>query len=202
MVENKIFQVSPFIFPEDRLIFIDIETDLACQRVWLIGLLIDSKFIQLYADSWDEEKKILSDFLAILKKHPGYTLVSYSGTNFDYRVPLYALMRVGLKTDLLESHQHFDLSHMVRNCFVFPNQSFALKELGAYLKYPFMFPDLNGMFVAFKYMKHVEDGEPLDEKVIKYNEDDVRVLPFIISTLKSNKLPIFFLGSQQSNNDS
>ena len=158
MVEDKVFQVSPFIFPDYKLIFIDIETDLGGFRVWLIGLLVDGEFIQLYADNWGQEKDILIKFLEILKKHPGYKLVSYSGTDFDYRVPLRALKRHGLKTDLLESRQHFDLSYAVRNCFVFPNQSFALKELGAYLQYPFKFPELDGKMVAFKYVKHAEDG--------------------------------------------
>lgn len=121
------------------------------------------------------------EFLEILQKYPEYKLVSYSGTDFDYRVPIAALRRQGLSAILLESHQHLDLSYAVRNCFIFPNQSFALKELGAYLQYPFKHPDLDGMLVAFKYMKHAEDG---DREIIRYNEDDVRVLPYLISTFK------------------
>ena len=68
------------------------------------------------------------------------------------------------------------------------NQSFALKNLGAFLKCQFKFPDLDGRIVAIKYLRHAEDGKPLNEELKKYNEDDVRVLPFIISTLKSYKL--------------
>jgi predicted RecB family nuclease len=193
ILEGKILQVSPFAFPEDKIIFIDIETDLACNRVWLIGLLVDGQFTQLYADDWRREKEILIKFLDFLNKYPDYVLVSYSGTRFDYRVLLQALKRQRLKTALLESHEHFDLNCEVKNCFIFPNQSFALKELGAYLQYPFKFPELNGMIVAQKYMKHAEDGEPLDKQIIEYNEDDVKVLPFIISTLKSKKLSISYV---------
>ena len=188
IVENKIFKTSEFEFPEEKLIYIDIETDLVCERVWLIGLLVDNEFIQLYADNWDEEKEILSKFLEILKKHPEHKLVSYSGTDFDCRVPLKALKRHGLDINLLKAHDHFDLSYNIRKCFIFPNQSFALKNLGAFLKYQFKFPHLDGRIVAIKYLRHVEDGKPLDGELIKYNEDDVRVLPFIISTLKSYKL--------------
>jgi hypothetical protein len=83
----------------------------------------------------------------------------------------------------------------VWNCFVFPSQSFALKELGVYLQYPVKFPDFNGMVVAFKYLKLAEDCQLLERVLKEYNEDDVRVLPFIISILNSNKLPIFLVKS-------
>jgi predicted RecB family nuclease len=187
-LENSIFQISSFEPPDSNLIFIDIETDIACERVWLIGLLVDNQFIQLYADNWDEEKAILLRFLEILKDHSEYKLVSYSCTNFDYRVLLAALNRYSLDASVLESYEHTDLGIEMRNCFVFPNQSYALKNLGAFMKYPFKYPEIDGLVVALKYMSHVEDGKPLDKTLLEYNEDDVRVIPYLISELKSREL--------------
>jgi len=186
MLENRIIQTQPFRIPNEKMIFIDIETDLKCEKVWLIGLLVDGEFIQLYADNWSEEKGILKRFLEILQKYPDYLLVSYSSTYFDYRIPLEALRRHRMDTGPLISHAHLDLYHLLRNCFIFPIPSYALKELGAYLGYQFKFSDLDGMMVAIKYLQHLEDGKPLDQRLMKYNEDDVRVIEYIISTLKSS----------------
>ena len=105
-LENAIFQIYPFEAPDRNLIFIDIESNIVCERVWLIGLLVDNQFIQLYADNWSEEQSILLKFLRILKDHPNHNLVSYSCINFDYRVLLAALNRHCLDASVLEAHEH------------------------------------------------------------------------------------------------
>ena len=84
--------LNPFRFkslrvPGERLIYIDIETDPASSRVWLIGLHADGWFTQFYAESWEKERLILERFLEFLETHRGYTFVSYSGTGFDHRDP-------------------------------------------------------------------------------------------------------------------
>ena len=173
-------QAEPFEFPGERLIYIDIETDPACRRVWLIGLLVDGWFTQLYANSWEEEKLILERFLGFLETHRGYSLVSYSGTGFDYRVTLNALRRHNLNTTFLEEYPHIDLCTLLRRCFVFPYHSYALKELGAYLGYNFRQTELDGLKVSLAYMKHIEMGIPLDGSMLEYNEDDVRSVKHLI----------------------
>jgi hypothetical protein len=110
--------------------------------------------------------------------------------NFDYRVVFHALKRHGIDTDALSSHRHIDLCVAFSRCFIFPNQSFALKELGTFLKYPFSYPDMDGLQVALSYHKHAEDKQPLDPKTFKYNEDDVKSLPFLIQRVTKGKLKI------------
>ena len=67
-------------------IFIDIETDLGGNEVWMIGLLYRGKVIQFTALGVNEEKKILSQFSIYLEALPHKPLVCYSRTNFDFRV--------------------------------------------------------------------------------------------------------------------
>lgn len=181
LLRNEIYRIAPFEIESRNAIFFDIETDIACKRVWLIGLLIEDQFLQFYADTWDEEKAVLGKFEHFLFDHPSKALISFSGTNFDYRVTLGALQRQGIETSCLTSRSHIDLSILLRRCFIFPNQRFALKSLGSYLKYPFKHTDLDGLAVALAYHKHAEDGVKLDNRVFVYNEDDVRVLPFLVS---------------------
>lgn len=180
VINNETYHIAPFELPTDKLIFFDIETDTDCERVWLIGMLIGGEFRQLYADAWDQERRILDEFIKMLKQHHGRTLVSYSGTNFDHRVPLNALKRHGLDADFFESFPHIDLSTLLNRCFIFPNQRFALKDLGAYLEYPFRYPDMDGLVVALSYQAYVEDGRPLEQRIFEYNEDDVRAIPHLI----------------------
>jgi hypothetical protein len=101
---------------------------------------------------------------------------------------LNALSRNKFQNDRLQFHQHLALCTIVKNCFIFPIQSYGLKEFEAFLKYPFKFLNLDGMMVDFKHLQHIKDGTPLDQTVIQYNEDDVKILPYIMSTLTSTKM--------------
>jgi len=185
LLNNKTYQIARFVIDCDNAIFFDIETDIACERVWLIGFQIDGRFTRFYADNWIQEKEILERFTEILRDNPNRTLVSFSGTNFDYRVTLEAIRRYKLEESFLTLLPHIDLSTLIRRSFILPNQRFALKDLAAFLGYSFKYPDLDGFIVALRYHKHVEDGSPLDPKILEYNQDDVKALPFIIEKLKN-----------------
>lgn len=178
VMENQIYQVAPFSLPE-KPIFFDIETDIACRRVWLIGVLKDGKFTKFYAENWRHEKRNLKKFVKFLEDNPENTMVSYSGTCFDQNVLQRALSRQGIDYSLF-GHEHVDLCQILRRSYIFPNQSFALKNLGGFLGYPFKHSDIDGLFVALEYQRHVSKKKPIDLKVFEYNEDDVRSLPFII----------------------
>jgi hypothetical protein len=60
------------------------------------------------------------------------------------------------------------------------NQSYALKDLGKYLKYPLKHRELDGLYVVLEYQRHLEERKPLDPEVSEYNEDDVKALLFMI----------------------
>jgi len=188
VIENKVFQISEFILPQIDLIFSDIETDLACKKVWLIGILHNGNFTQFFAKNWKEEKSMLMNFLTFLEKKHNFTLVSFSGTGFDRNVVHRALVRQNLDSDFFFSLPHIDLCQLIRRSFIFPNQSYALKNLGAYLEYPFEHPDLSGLGVALEYHNHLKEKRNLDSRVLEYNKDDVSILPYIIEKIKSKNL--------------
>jgi predicted RecB family nuclease len=83
------------------------------------------------------------------------------------------------------SHVHVDVCQQVKECFIFPNQSYALKDLASFLGYKFKYPELCGLLVALEYHRHIQDKTPLDPRLFEYNEDDVKALPFIIEKLRS-----------------
>lgn len=180
MLNSQVMQLSPFINPVFKPIYFDIETDVKCERVWMIGYLIDEKFTQLFAKNWDHEKRILTQFLEMLKQNPQRGLISYSGTNFDSRVVYNALQRQNLDANFFRIYTHIDLATHLKRAFIFPNQSYALKELGSYLDYPFKHSDMDGLDVAMSYHSHIENGTELPQNVFEYNEDDVRAIPYLM----------------------
>ncbi|MFX0203527.1 MAG: ribonuclease H-like domain-containing protein, partial [Candidatus Hodarchaeota archaeon] len=159
ILTDETYQIAPHAFSNKDRIFFDIETDVNCERIWMIGILIDGQFTQLYAETWDQEREILSAFLNLLKMHSNRILVSYSTKNFDYRVSLNAIKRHELDISLFESFPHQDFGTYLGRCFIFPIQSFALKKLGQFLNYPFKHPNIDGFYVALNYMNHVEKEE-------------------------------------------
>ena len=186
-VNKKIYQIAPFTIPDERFIYLDIETDLNSEKIWLIGLEIDGKYSQFYADTWEQEEEILLKFVLVLKANPKITLVSFSGTNFDIRVLKSAMERFEMDTKELTSHLHIDLCTLIKRSLIIPNQSYTLKNLGELFKYSFKHTHLDGFAVARKYITHIEKGDPLEQEIFEYGEDDVKVLPYLIEAIKKGE---------------
>lgn len=167
----------------ENVIFFDIETDVACERVWLIGTYSNEGFKRFYADRWEDERTILQDFLQFLMKNPNSILISYSGTNFDRNVIEKALRRLDIDYRSFSGLRHKDLALQIKECFIFPNQSYALKSLASHIGYKFKYPELDGLLVALEYHRHIMDNTPINAMLFEYNEDDVKALPFMIQQL-------------------
>jgi predicted RecB family nuclease len=186
LLDNQIIKIRDFNFPSGNHIFFDIETDMG-EKVWLIGYLYKNKFMSLYADTLKEEKKIISNFINFLKSIDNPILISYSCSNFDWNLIYGAIRRHKLNYKFFENIPHYDIGLFLKRSYIFPNMSFKLKEIGAFLNYPFKHDDLDGILVASAYLEHLETGIKLSKKYLEYNEDDVRVIPFIISKVNKQK---------------
>lgn len=185
LIEREIYKIKDLRPIVGDVIFFDIETDIACERVWRVGVLRGTEFHKFYADSLEQEKEMLGSFLEYLSHNQEAKLVSFSGVSFDRNVIEKALRRLRLDFRSFLSHIHVDICQQVKECFIFPNQSYALKDLASFLGYKFKYPELCGLLVALEYHRHIQDKTPLDPKLFEYNEDDVRALPFILEKLKA-----------------
>jgi len=188
MVKKEIYQIAPFTIPDGRIIYLDIETEfLNNEKIWLIGFEIDGKYAQLYADTWEQEEDILLKFVEVLKDNPKVPLLIFSGTNSDFRIMKKAMERLGMDVIELTSHPYLDLCTLIRRSFIVPGQSFRLKDLGELFKYPFKHTHLNGFDAAYNYGIHIETGKPLEQEILEYAEDDVKVLPFLIEAIRKGE---------------
>ena len=177
IVNDNIIQIAPFWMPEKEPIYLDIETVPKWSKVWLIGLLIDEKFIQLYAEDYEKEEGILSEFNDIISQYKNRFFVTWTG--YDTRVLRKRILFHSLSASYLDALGLVDLKLKLRRCFIFPTRGYGLKSVGKYLRYPFKNPHLNGLDVSNQYQSHIEKGIPLSSKVYEYNEDDVSSLPFL-----------------------
>lgn len=182
IVNGETIQTAPFQ-PPGNPIYYDIETDLRCERVWLIATLTHGELIQLYADGWNQEKNILEQYMTAINDLPDHTLVSYSGTRFDSRVLTNAMKRHKLPHEPFETKPEIDLCTQLRRSYIFPTRGYGLKELATHLGYTFRNPGLDGRAVAEQYHRHIDEGVELDPRVLEYNQDDVKALQFICDNL-------------------
>jgi Icc-related predicted phosphoesterase len=191
IVENRpIFLRAPELPGEDE-VFLDIETDLNQKYIWLIGLCVGEKgkYHGFFADSPKEEKAILIDFLSFMESHPEAELLTCSGSRFEERVIRGRLTFHGLSTTVCD--RTIDLFQNISQTVALPTTSCQVKEIGSFFGYRYKHPDLDGYRVASLYMNTYQKSKDrlqrrrLGSKLIEYNEDDVRCLPFILDALQN-----------------
>lgn len=191
IVENRPILLRPLELPRDDQVFLDIETDLASNYIWLIGLSVgtDGKYHGFLAESPEKEKTILHDFLRFMESHPHATLLTCSGSRFEERVIRTRLTFYGLPTAVCD--RIIDLYQTISRAVALPTDSCRVKEIGAFFGYRYKHSDLDGFTVALLYastyqkLKHPLRRRKLRQKLREYNEDDVRCLPFILKGIEN-----------------
>ncbi len=89
LLKESVFLAKPFKLPDGGRIYCDIETNLANDFVWLIGVLYESQigkniFKQFLALTREKEQRLITDFISLLKKFKG-AFIYNSGCYFEER---------------------------------------------------------------------------------------------------------------------
>ena len=184
-INNKIIQLKPFNHTLENALFIDIETDIepvsfSLKKIWCISILNDSDYHFLFANSWAEEFEILNNFLAYLKNHTNKSLISFSGTNFDQSILSKAIERHGLDINFFLSFKHTDICSVIKSSFIFPTQSYNLKDVGRLLSYHFKAAHIDGRTISLNYQRYIEKKATLSDDTFLKTEDDVRAIKHIL----------------------
>ena len=186
ILENKIM-ISEAMEPiEKNALFLDIETDLMSDLVWMIGLYDTekNKIIQFVAHKPSGEKAILKQFLDYVKSFKG-KIYTFSASKFDERVIKKRMEYHKIKHSSLP--KFVDLALDVIRCYIFPFKSYGLKPISDYLEYDSKHPDVDGMWVAREYLSTYQEtkNKKLMKKFLEYNEDDLRSLKWMMDKLSS-----------------
>lgn len=190
--EQKIIPIKPNhkFPPRDRLILIDIETDIYASYVWAIcAVLPDGRVKQWYAPTKKETKHIIDEFNKWLQKILTifHRPVLGSWNNFDFTV----LRKV--HKEIIATFDQFhiiDCLKEVRCCYAFPISSMGLKDVSAYLGYKYDEKDIDGLLAASLYMQFQRRGgmsKELEKKLLQYNIDDVLAMWFVLDETFYNK---------------
>jgi len=188
-IENRIFKLSKFQFPKTDILHFDIETDIntpyEIRRVWSIAVHHKNEVKHFYAESWEQERKILIDFLKYLKTCKNTALFSYS--SFDLSVLTFAFKRHKLDTDFFLSCNHYDLCAILKQNYILPLNSYSVKEVGRFFGYKYKNQYFDGLMAAMEYMRNQGSGKKISKELLNYIQDDVKVMNHIVEKIGTRK---------------
>jgi len=188
ILENKIIMSEAMEPIEKNALFLDIETDLMSNLVWMIGLYDTekNKIIQFVAHKPSDEKSILKEFSDYMKSFKG-KIYTFSASKFDERVIKKRMKYHKIKYSSLP--KFVDLALDINRCYIFPFKSYGLKPISDYLEYDSKHPDVDGMWVAHQYLSTYQEtkNKKLMKQFLEYNEDDLLSLKWIMDKLSSIK---------------
>jgi Icc-related predicted phosphoesterase/uncharacterized protein YprB with RNaseH-like and TPR domain len=182
---NPVF-LNPPELPSSPRVYLDIETDLDQESlVWLVGVFHDQEEEMRYffAETPDQEKKMLKEFLSFLEESSGTTLFHYSTTAFDERI-LKKRLRANNLSVLTEIEESVDVGLEVERSVALPTTSNELSAVAGQVGYEFSRPNMDGRDVASIYANCVENGEEVPDRVFQYNRDDVLAVKEIVEWME------------------
>lgn len=185
--EKKLIWKSKMVMPRiEDSIYIDIETDLGGNEVWMIGLLYQDKVTQFTAYYENEEKKILDQFSNYLENLPNKPLICYSRTNFDFRVLWNAAKRTRNNSllDTMSKRAWLDFCTILGRSCAPPAGSLALKHVAKFFGYKLKHGDYDGLKLSIEYYQRLRKYGSISNKFLKiaeeYNIDDMRIMPYLL----------------------
>jgi len=177
----------------EQLLFYDVETGLNMSGLfgpppepWLIAVSDGTEVKQWAVPEEDGKgrRAMYREFLAYVHAHPGYTLCSWSGSNFDERAVEAGIARWDRRRlPVWNAVPTLDLLRALKRCLVLPVAGWSLKEVAAWCGFAYT-ADLDGFEVGLHYEEYRAFGEPLPlEEISRYNIEDVRALAFVAEQL-------------------
>lgn len=188
-------KLTSLYFGKGNIGFFDIETtglSPKINKVILSGILEfdnygNGKTIQLFADEFDDEKKILSETAEILSQFD--VIVTYNGKSFDIPFILERMKKYNI-SNKLDTLGHLDLYRVIKSHSEIPNILPSLKQkniekfMGISEKRK---DEISGQDSVKQYKQYmVTKSKDIEENILLHNFDDIlqlgRLLPIINQT--------------------
>lgn len=182
--------LSPLRLPPGARVFLDIETDLSQEHMWMCGCLdgVTGEFMQFESPSLKrrDEGAMLDALTAWLAAREDAIIVHYSGSNFDGRI---VRSRLGaFKMPCPPDDRMVDAMPHVRRAIAPACGRYALKEIAASAGYLFRHPHMDGLSVAMTYLDRLGRRlkQPVTPALREYNEDDVRSVAHVCQWVEAH----------------
>jgi predicted RecB family nuclease len=182
-------------FPEVATeIYFDIESDPIRDVDYLLGILTRdtktgaTKYQHLLAEQPEDEQKAWSKFLDMLAGWEDFVIYHYAF--YEKMVFDRLTLRHGAPSALVQKfHEHaIDLHQKTVDSVVLPLYFYTLKDVAKFLGYRWDDPDAGGAESVAWYDEWLRTGDHANlDRVLRYNEDDVRATLLLKDWLASQK---------------
>jgi uncharacterized protein YprB with RNaseH-like and TPR domain len=182
LIQRQIVLHSSLDIPGHNRAYLDIETDLLCRFIWMVGLHLEdeNRTYSFLACTPQQERRMLTDMLEVLNAKVGLNLLSYSGCRMEQRMLTQRLAAYRLPVDVASSIR--DSYFNIHACAAFPTQGLTLKEIAGCCGFKWR-NEMNGFEAAALYGSG-KLSKAKKQMLTRYNEDDLLALKCVLRHLQ------------------
>lgn len=190
--ENRHIIRRSIEMPEARTeLFFDIESDPLRDFDYLFGLLSmrdgQQSYHSFFAASPSQEKEMWQEFVAFIEQHIDCPIYHYGW--FEQEVVKRFMNKYGISALAKEALERnmIDLLELLRPAVIFPLSFYSLKDIAAYLGFHWRSDDASGANSVLWFEEWLKKkNQKVIQKILEYNEDDVRATYHLQRWLREN----------------
>ena len=182
------------VFPKvENEIYFDIESDPTRGVDYLLGVLIkksdgSAEYKYFLAKDDQKERDIWNQFLDFIETLDNFVIYHYSYYEREVFDRLAKKYGISLALENKFKDNTLDLHRIAVETVVLPLYFYSLKDIAQYLGFKWQANDAGGAESVVWYDRWIETGDKTFlEKILKYNEDDVRATLFVKEWLEKQK---------------
>jgi len=190
--EPRILKKSEFPEVKNEIYF-DIESDPTDGIDYLLGMIIkkpgkEAEYKYFWAKDKEDEARVWREFLDFLESLENFVIYHYSYYEREVFRRLGNKYGISIALDDKFKNNTIDLHWKFIEAAVLPIYFYSLKDVAKYLGFKWEAEDAGGAESVVWYNDWLKTGDQkIMDKIVKYNEDDVRATLFIKEWLDKQK---------------
>ncbi len=185
--EKRVIFIGTIDLPRDPegALVLDIESDPLRDLDYLFGVLevvpgSEPVFHSFFADSEKDEGKAWEKFMEFMESRAHLNVYHYGWYEIDVMRRMKSLYGMPESVEKQLEARFIDLLTKMRDTIIFPMPFYSLKDIAKFLGFAWRTKDASGLDSVLWYEDFLVDGDPkAKQKIIDYNEDDVRATWFL-----------------------
>lgn len=193
LMTNEPMIIKKPTFPDVKTeVYFDVESDPTEEIDYLLGVLVKTganvEYKYFLAKDKKDEERIWRDFLTFLEGLDDFVIYHYSQYERQVFERYGKAYGISLALDEKFKNNALDLLKITTESAVLPLYFYSLKDVARYLGFAWQSTDAGGAESVVWYNDYLKtkDAKILD-KIIRYNEDDVRATLFVKDWLQQQK---------------
>ena len=188
--DNSVYVVNqPDLPVSETQVYVDMEGTPSSKFVYLIGLHVvgsgPANSHYLWADTEEDERRILTEFCDILETLPDPHLLHFGG----YEAKVFQRLLPHVSSDILKNilaDKTTDVLKRIDSTVYFPTYSNSLKDIAQFLGYKWETRDATGLdSIVWRHRWERTGAVSLKEQLIRYNDDDCAALRLVTQFLRA-----------------